>query len=486
MKDLREWIAACESEGELKRVKPEVDWELEIGHIATLNERAGGPALLFEKVKGYDIPVLASTLSTAKRLAITCGRPTSYTICDLAREWKDVIRQNKLVPPVEIRGEIPVMYDVIEGDKVNVYDIPSPRLYPQDGGRYLALACNFITRDPETGWVNLGTYRGMVMDEKAVGANMMGKAKHGRIHIDKTLKTGTKMSAALYCGCDMSHLVVGSTMVPAQQDEYSVIGAMIGEPVEVFTSDLTGLPLPAHAEFILEGEIDLDPASFRPEGPLGEYVGYYGASGEGTRPWLNVKRIYRRKDPIFVISTVGRPVGDAHMINSIGRTAYLWADLETMKVPGIQSVYCPPEAAGRFWAIVSAKITHPAGAERVAEAVSCSPTGHFGMKGIIVVDADVPADDMAGVWWSLACRYDPGNDTQIINKMRPTPFDPALPAGAKAVGSKILIDATTPVEWEKKPRLVELDETTTKTVLERWLDYGFDEPYRLSGQALPK
>ena len=160
-------------------------------------------------------------------------------------------------------------------------------------------------------------------------------------------------------------------------------------------------------------------------------MGFYAASGEGPKPWLDIKRIYKRKDPIFVISTVGRPVGDAHMINAVGRMAYLWADLEMMKVPGIRSVYCPPEAAGRFWAIVSAKITHPAGAERVAEAVSCSPTGHFGIKGIIVVDEDVAADDMAGVWWSLACRYDPGADTQIINKMRPTPFDPALPAGPK-------------------------------------------------------
>ena len=486
MKDLRDWIAACEKEGELTRIAKEVDWELELGHVATLNERAGGPALLFEKVKDYDIPVLSSTVTTAKKMAITCGKPAHYTLCDVSREWKNVIQTGKLVEPVEVKDNIPVMYEVLEGDQINVFELPSPRLYPQDGGRYLGLACNYITQDPETGWTNLGTYRGMVMDERTIGANMMGKAKHGRIHIDKYSKKGTRMPAAVYCGCDMFHLVVGSTMVPAQQDEYGVIGAVMGEPVEVFTSDLTGLKLPAHAEIILEGEVELDPDKFRPEGPLGEYVGFYAASGEGLKPWLDIKRIYKRKDPIFVISTVGRPVGDAHMINAVGRMAYLWADLEMMKVPGIRSVYCPPEAAGRFWAIVSAKITHPAGAERVAEAVSCSPTGHFGIKGIIVVDEDISADDMAGVWWSLACRYDPGKDTQIISKMRPTPFDPALPAGAKAVGSKILIDATTPVEWEKKPQLVELDETTTRTVLDRWQEYGFEQPYKLSGDALPK
>ena len=486
MKDLRDWITACEREGELKRVKSQVDWELELGHIATLNERAGGPALLFENVKDYKTPVLASTVTTTRKLAITCGKPPEYTICDVAREWKEVIQQKKLIAPVEIENDIPVMYEVLEGDAINLYDLPAPRLYPQDGGRYLALGFNFVTQDPETGWTNLGTYRGMVMDERSMGANMMGKAKHGRLHMDKYLKSGTKMPAAAYCGCDMFHLVVGSTMVPAQQDEYGVIGAVMGQPVEVFTSDLTGLKLPAHAEIILEGEIDLDPASFREEGPLGEYVGYYGASGEGVKPWLNVKRMYRRKDPILVISTVGRPVGDAHMINAVGRMSYLWADLEMMKVPGIQSVYCPPEAAGRYWVIVSAKITHAAGAERVAEAVSCSPTGHFGIKGVIVVDDDVAADDMAGVWWSLACRYNPGADTQIINKMRPTPFDPALPPGAKAIGSKVLIDATMPFEWEKKPRLVELDEATTKRVLAKWQDYGFEDPYKLSGGALPK
>ncbi len=477
MKDVRQWIEACEKEGELKRIKTEVDWNLELGHVATLNERRHGPALLFEKVKDYDMPVLSSTVSTPRRLAISCGRPPSYSLCSVARDWMNVEVGGKLIKPVEVK-DIPVMEQVIEEKDVNLLDFPSPKLYPNDGGRYLGLAFNWVTQDPETGWTNIGTYRGQLFDEKTMGANFSARSKHGEVHAAKRRKKAHKMPAAAYCGCDMLHLVVGASMVAEGIDEYDVIGGLGGEPVEIFTSDLTGLKLPAHAEIILEGEVEIDPANYKPEGPLGEYPGFYGAGGWGTpKPWFQVKRILRRKNPIFVISTAGRPVGDAHISTSIDRTAHIWADLQMMKVPGIQSVYCPPEATGRFWAIVSVKSTYPAQGIRVAEAVLASPTGHYGVKGIIVVDADVQADDLAAVWWSLAVRYNPKEDTQLINKMRATPFDPALPVGSKALGSTIILDCTTPVEWEKKPILVELDEEITKKVAGRWQEYGFENPF---------
>ena len=476
MKDLRKWMDACEKEGELHRIKTEVDWDLELGHIATLNERKNGPALLFENVKGYHMPVLSSTVTTPRRVAITCSRPLTSSLCDVSREWMKVMVQKKLVGPVEVKNNIPVMEQVIEEKDVNLFHFPSPRLYPLDGGRFLGLAFNWITQDPETGWTNLGTYRGQVLDEKSIGANMFIKSKHGYLHMEKYTKMGkSKMPAAVYCGCDMIHFLAGANMVPEGMGEYDVIGGIMGEPVEVFKSDLTGLMLPAHAEIILEGEVELNPKNFRPEGPLGEYPGFYGASGAfGTpKPYFTVKRILRRRSPVFVISTVGRPVGDTHIANTIGRTAFLWADLEMMKVPGIQSVYWPPEAAGRWWVIVSAKCTFPAQAQRIGEAVLASPTGHFGVKGVIVVDADVAADDLAGVWWSLAVRYDPVADTQLIHKIRATPFDPSLPQGNKGIGSGIILDATTPVEWEKKPIKVEDDPETMKKVVSRWHEYGF-------------
>jgi len=474
MKDLKGWIEACEKEGELKRVKAEVDWNLELSHIATLNERKKGPALLFENVKGYEIPVLTSAFTTSKKLAITLGMPTSYSMCELAREWMKRTTKG-LIKPVEVEDG-PVLEQVIEGEKVNLLDFPAPWLYPQDGGRYIGTSAFLVTQDPETGWTNLGTYRMQILDEKSTGVQII-KGKHADFHMEKYKKMGKKMPAAAVIGCHPLYFLVSSTMVSAETDEYDVVGALFGEPVEVIKSDLTGLKLPANAGIILEGEID--PVNFRAEGPFGEYTGYYSgkAKTELPKPWLNVKRILRQKNPVFQMTTVGKPVTDQHMIQSLNRTATLWTDLETMRVPGIQSVYIPPESTGRFWAIVSVKTMYPGHANHVGNAVISTTTGHYGLKGVIVVDADIPADDMAGVWWSLAVRYNPVQDTEIIKRGRSTPLDPALPIGARDIVSRIIMDATIPYEWKEKPVEVKLDEAMEKKVLGKWQEYGFENPY---------
>ena len=473
MKDLRNWIEVCEKEGELKRIKAEVDWNLELSHIATFNERKRGPALLFENVKGYDIPVVISAFSTPKRMAITLGMPTTYSMCEMSREWMRIITKG-LIKPVEVKDG-PVTEEVIDGGKVNLFDFPVPQFYPQDGGRFIGTAAFLITQDPETGWTNLGTYRMQILDETSTGVQII-KGKHADFMLEKYKKMGKMMPAAAVIGCDPINFLVSSTLVSAETDEYDIIGALRGEPVEIIKSDLTGLKLPANAEIILEGEID--PVNFRPEGPLGEYTGYYSGKAKWGLPktWLNVKRILRRKKPIFLATTVGLPVGDIHMVQSLNRTATLWTDLETMKVPGIQSVYLPPEATGRFWAIVSVKTMYPGHANQVGNAVISTTTGHYGLKGVIVVDDDIPADDIAGVWWSLAVRYNPVQDTEIIKRGRSTPLDPSLPIDARDIVSRIIMDATIPYEWKEKPLKITMDEETEKRVLSRWQEYGFAEP----------
>jgi len=474
MKQLRDWIEVCEKEGELKRIKAEVDWNLELSHIATFNERKRGPALLFENIKGYDIPVLISAFSTPKRMALTLGMPTTYSMCEMSQAWMKIITKG-LVKPVVVKDG-PVMEEVVEGDKVNLFDFPAPRFYPQDGGRFIGTAGFLITQDPETGWTNLGTYRMQILDEKGAGVQII-KGKHADFMLEKYKKMGKMMPAAAVIGCDPVNFLVSSTLISAETDEYDVIGALRGEPVEIFKSDLTGLKLPANAEIILEGEID--PVNFKPEGPLGEYTGYYSGKAKWGLPktWLNVKRILRRKKPIFLATTVGLPIGDIHMVQSLNRTATLWTDLETMKVPGIQSVYIPPESTGRFWAIVSVKTMYPGHANHVGNAVISTTTGHYGLKGVIVVDDDISADDMAGIWWSLAVRYNPVQDTEIIKRGRSTPLDPSLPIDARDIVSRIIMDATIPYEWKEKPLKITMDEEVEKRVLSRWQEYGFAEPY---------
>ncbi len=473
IKSLGEFIQACEEVGALKRIKAEVDWNLEISHIAKLNELNYGPALLFENIKGYKIPLLASALTTPQRLAICLGMSPTSSMCSMAREWMKIATKG-LLKPIEVKDG-PVMEKVIEGKDINVFDFPAPQFYPQDGGRYIGTACYLITQDPETGWTNLGTYRMQILDEKNVGIQIL-KGKHADFHLKKYEKMKKPMPAAAVVGGDPLDFLVGSTMVSAGVDEYDLSGALRGEPTDIIKSDLTGLKLPANAEIIIEGEID--PFNFKPEGPFGEYTGYY--SGEAgklmPKPCLNVKRILTRKNPVLWATTVGYPVTDAHMIQCLNRTATLWTDLENMKIPGIQSVYTPPESAGRFWAIVSVKTMYAGHANQVGNAVIATTTGHYGLKGVIVVDADIPADDIGRLFWALSVRYDPLRDTELIKRGRSTVLDPSLPIGQRDIVSRIIMDATTPYEWKEKPILIALDEDMTKRVLDRWEEYGLSKP----------
>ncbi|MDD5010074.1 MAG: UbiD family decarboxylase, partial [Syntrophorhabdaceae bacterium] len=239
MKELREFIAKCEKEGELKRIKTKVDWNLEVSHIAKLNEEKKGPALLFENVKDYKIPLLTSAFTTPKRLAIALGMPLNYSMCQMAKEWMKITTKQLTKPKVVKSGPVQEMI-VKEKDIDLLRDFPVPYMYPQDGGRFVGTAEYLITKDMETGWTNLGTYRMQVHDRNHAGIQII-KGKHADFHFNQYKKAKKLMPAAAVIGCDPLHFLVSSTLVGAQVDEYDIIGALRGAPVEVIKSDLTGL-----------------------------------------------------------------------------------------------------------------------------------------------------------------------------------------------------------------------------------------------------
>jgi 4-hydroxy-3-polyprenylbenzoate decarboxylase len=228
--------------------------------------------------------------------------------------------------------------------------------------------------------------------------------------------------------------------------------------MEVIQSDFTGLLIPARAEIVLEGEINPDPASFTDEGPFGEYTGYYtGRPGEEVpAPVLEVKRILHRNNPIFWITTLGLPVADMHMSGSLQVAASIWSDLTDMRIPGIQSVYVLPESGGRMTAVISLKQMYPGHSTQVLTAVAGCTSGHFRLKIIIVVDDDIPADDMLKVWWAISMRTDPERSVQVVRRTRDT------------------LDATIPFEWKRKPIVTHLDQDTEAKVRARWKEYGID------------
>ncbi|MCL0095553.1 phenylphosphate carboxylase subunit beta [Dehalococcoidia bacterium] len=472
MKDLRDFIKKCEEEGELKKIKAEVDWDLEISHITRLNEERRGPALLFENVRECEGSVLAGALSTEKRLAIALQKPFHYTLCDLAREWKDIQAKTKQVIPAQEVKTGPVTENIIEGKEIDLRKLPVPRFYERDGGRYIGTAAFMIIRDPETRMINMGTYRMQLLDERSTGVQML-KGKRGERILGKYRKLGKPMPAAIAIGCDPIYLMAGSVMIEGAS-QFDIVGTLRETPSETIISDLTGLPLPARAEIILEGEVD--PDDLRDEGPFGEYTGYYSDEWRERipKPAVKINRVLYRNNPILWVMSQGRPVTDTHMLLALTRTATLWTDLDQMKIPGIQSVCVMPESAGRFWAIVSVKQIYPGHSSQVASAVISTTTGSYGIKGVIVVDEDIRADDISRVFWALAVRYDPCRGTEIIKRGRSTPLDPALDPDNRFITSRILMDATIPFEWRDKPYEIKTTDSVMDKVRSRWTEYGLD------------
>lgn len=470
--DLRGYISLCEKEGELKRVKAEVDWELELSHICKVVEEKSGPALLFENLKGYGTPVLTGAFGTTKRLAMILGKDPSLSMVELTKEWVN-LAVKEVIPAKELKDG-PIFENTLEGDKVDTFAFPSPKFYELDGGRYFGTAVFMVVQDPETGDINLGTYRMGILDNKSVGVQIL-KGKKGDRIMKKWGKAGKKMPACAIIGGDPLHIFASAATVAKAKSGYDVVSSLRGEPVEIVRAPLTGLPIPAAAEIVLEGEID--PEHLRNEGPFGEYTGYYTEEliKPIPKPALDVKRIYYRNNPILWETSVGRPVGDQHMLYAFTRNASLWTDLVRMQIPGVKSVYTLPEASGRFTVVVSVQQMYPGHADQVGAAVIASNTGSYGVKMVIIVDDDIEADDLPRVWWALGTRYNPARGTQIINRGRSTPLDPALGADEnKFITSRIILDATIPYEWKIKPTEIKLTDSVAEKVKNRWSEYGID------------
>jgi phenylphosphate carboxylase beta subunit len=461
--DLRDFVAQCEKVGQLKRVKTEVDWDLEISHICKIAEEKSGPALLFENVKGYSSPVLTGAFATTQRLAMILGKDPKLSLVELTKEWvslsvKDVILAKEV-------KEGPIFENIVDGDKIDTFAFPSPKFYELDGGRYFGTAVFMVIQDPENGKVNLGTYRMGILDDKSVGVQILKGKTADRI-MKKYAKQGKKMPL---------HIFASAATVSGAKSGYDVVSSLRGEPVEIVKGQVTGLPIPAAAEIVLEGEID--PTQLRNEGPFGEYTGYYTEEliKPIPKPALDVKRVYYRNNPILWETSVGRPVGDQHMLYAFARNASLWMDLEKMQIPGIKSVYTLPEASGRFIVVVSVQQMYPGHADQVGAAVIASNTGTYGVKMVIIVDDDIEADDLPRVWWALGTRYSPARGTQIINRGRSTPLDPAIGADeVKFITSRIILDATIPYEWKVKPTEIKLNQPMLDKVKAKWNEYGID------------
>jgi UbiD family decarboxylase len=446
IQDLREWLERVEKLGDLVHVKEPVSCEEEMSAIGYLVAKQNpSPAILFESVKGYEhSPYKARLLwnilgPSLRRIALTLEEPPDTPILELIRRVKDKFKHR--TPPRELSQSQAGFYEnSVIGDQVDLTQLPVPRHWPLDGGRYAGTADAVITRDPDTGYLNVGTYRMMLQGKREVGL-YLSPGKDARLHITRSWQMNKPVEVAAAWGIDPLFMVIGSQTFPKNVSEYEYAGGVKGEPIPVVKGKTTNLLIPANAEFIIEGIIK--PNSVKSEGPFGEFPGYYGRPEAGC-PLVEITAVHFRNNPILTNALMADyPSNEQSGFFSVIRSARIWDDLDKLGVPGIQGVYCHPAGAGGFGMTVICLEQRYAGHAAQALALAAQvPGGSYYTKWIIAVDEDVDPTDIEQVIWAMSSRCNPIDDIDILRNTWSTWLDPTQnPPEKRPYGSKALINA---------------------------------------------
>jgi 4-hydroxy-3-polyprenylbenzoate decarboxylase len=473
-RDLRDWIALLEREGELVRVSAEVDPKLEVTEIVDRTVRAGGPALLFENPKGAQHALLINQFGTEKRMCLAFG---VESLDEIGAKLGDIL---EMQPPeglaAKVRGlkTLKSIADsrprtvkrgasqeiVLRGDEVDLGRLPVQTCWPGDAGPFITLPA-VITRDPRTGQRNVGMYRMQVLGPRST-------AMHWQIHKDGRadyLFTEGRMEVAVALGLDPISAYSASAPLPKHIDEFMMAGFLRGEPLDLVKGITVDLEVPADAEIVLEGYIDK--GDLTDEGPFGDHTGYYTPAEQF--PVFNVTAITMRKDAIYPSIVVGKPPQEDAWLGKATERIFLPA--VKMTVPEIVDYDLPAAGAFHNLCIVSIKKAFPGHAKKVMHAI-----WGLGMlsltKGIVVVDAHVDVHDYEQVMFYVGANVDPKRDIVITEG----PLDhldhaPTL----QFVGGKIGIDATAkgPLEGTREwPPEIEMSDEVRELVDRRWAEYG--------------
>jgi 4-hydroxy-3-polyprenylbenzoate decarboxylase len=359
----------------------------------------------------------------------------------------------------------PILENVLSGKDVDLLKFPVPFMHELDGGRYIGTGCLVVTRDPEEGWVNLGTYRGMVHDRSSMGL-YISPGKHGRIHRQKYFDQGKPCPVVICVGQDPVLFMVSGNEVDYGVSEYDYAGGLKGIPIEVIEGKATGLPFPAHAEIVIEGF--MHPQDVMKEGPFGEWTGYY-ASSTRPEPVVRVENIYHRNNPILCCARPGRPPSDYSLAKCFVKAALIWDQVEKAGVPDVRGVWCHEAGGGRLLNIISIKQRYPGHAKQAALVASQVHAGAYLGRYVIVVDEDIDPTSTFDVLWALTTRSDPVESIDILRRCWSGPLDPRIQPGKKGFNSRAIIDACRPFEWMKDfPPVAESSPELKKKVYEKW------------------
>ena len=477
IEDIHEFVTELEKKGELKRVKTEVDPNLEIAEILRRTMYSKGPAILFENVKNYDMPILGNAFGSIKRLEIGLEM-TDFTeigqrIVDMTKmdmpsgflnkikKLPELSKMAESFPKLENSGPV----TEVTSNSASFDDLPILKSWPNDAGRFITLGL-VATKHPETGVRNLGVYRMQILDSTHALMHWQ-KHKRGAHHGDISKERGEKIQAAIIIGCEPATVFSSIAPVPEGLDKYLFAGITRKKGIKTVKCKTIDLEVPANAEIVLEGYVD--PYDIRDEGPFGDHTGYY--TPVEPYPTFTLTGIMRRKNPIYVTTVVGKPVLEDAYIGKVIEQSFL--PLIRMFHPEVVDFSMP--AAGWFQglAIISIKKRYPGQAKKVM-------MGLWGMgqlaltKMFVVVDEDINVHDINDVIWAITTRADAARDTIIINNTPTDTLDPASPL--VNLGSKLGIDATQKTREEGYEReiqqLVKVDTDTKNLVDSKWSSYG--------------
>jgi len=469
-KDLREWLELASKMEEVK-VLEDVDPDLEVGGIVQINSKNEGPALLFTAFKGYqkNFRVLTNVISNMKLFNLTFGLPLDNTILDTintlrvkANEWSDKAKDF----PAQTVDHGPILENIEEGDDIDLEKFPVPLWHDRDGGKYIGTGVGVITKDPDTGELNMGTYRVQLHDRRTVGF-YISPGKHGRIHRDKYFASGKPCPVVMIFGFDPLEFAAGAAEVPSGIFEYDYIGAIRNKAVPVITGKTTGLPIPANAEMVVEGFSYPDERIM--EGPFGEWTGTYGSDAR-EEPYVKVSTLYFRNDPIILGSPPSKGVYfDSMLLRCVWRSSLLYNEIERAGVLNVKGVWCPPFGGSREFVVVSIKQSYPGHATQAGLVASQTRAGAYAGRYVIVVDDDINPYDMDDVMWALCTRSEPV-EIDLIKKAWSTPLDPRIRKPTdNFCNSRAIIYAVKPYEWiDEFPVTSVTPETERKKLFGKW------------------
>lgn len=449
--DLRDFIAQLEQRGELKRISTEIDPYLEMTEIADRTLKAGGPALLFENVKGHSIPVLANLFGTPERVALGMGQDSVTALRDVGKllaflkepeppkGFKDALsllptyKKVLSMSPKQVKKS-PCQEVVISGDDVDLTQLPIQHCWPGDAAPLITWGLT-ITRGPHKERQNLGIYRQQLLGPNKLIMRWLSH-RGGALDFQEWCQQhpGERFPVSVALGADPATILGAVTPVPDSLSEYAFAGLLRDGKTHVTQSVSNDLQVPAHAEMILEGYIE--PGETAPEGPYGDHTGYYNEVDEF--PVFTVTHITHRQQPIYHSTYTGRPPDEPAVLGVALNEVFI--PLLQKQFPEIVDFYLPPEGCSYRLAVVTMKKQYPGHAKRVMMGVWSFLRQFMYTKFVIVCDDDVNARDWKDVIWAMTTRMDPARDTTMVENTPIDYLDFASPVSG--LGSKMGMDAT--------------------------------------------